>query len=82
MVEKVLKKFSDKPITICPKCKGKVNKIFHPPPLVFKGKGWYSTDNRQKEKIEIPSEKKASDKKESLKPEKTSTDKLKPNVTK
>ena len=30
----------------CPECKGKAQRIFQPPAIVFKGSGFYSTDNR------------------------------------
>ena len=46
--------FSDKPLNKCPKCKKKrIKKILHAPSIVFKGKGWYSTDSRPK-KISKP----------------------------
>lgn len=28
----------------CPKCKSKVEKVFHAPGLIFKGSGWHVTD--------------------------------------
>ena len=39
-------KMSDDPITICPTCGGPVHRILYPVGLVFKGSGFYSTDNR------------------------------------
>jgi len=38
--------FSDDPLTECPECGGPVRRVFHAPPLVFKGSGWYITDSR------------------------------------
>ena len=35
-----------KPQQRCPECKGKAQRIFQPPAIVFKGSGFYSTDNR------------------------------------
>jgi len=40
-------RFSDKPITICPQCQGKAHRVFHPAPVIFKGSGFYITDNRK-----------------------------------
>ena len=37
-------KFSDAPITKCPKCKGKVEQMISAPAIQFKGSGWYVTD--------------------------------------
>ena len=37
-------KFSDPPITKCPKCKGKVEQMVSAPAIQFKGSGWYVTD--------------------------------------
>ncbi len=40
-------KFSDKPLAKCPECgKKKLRKLFQPVGIVFKGSGFYVTDNR------------------------------------
>jgi putative FmdB family regulatory protein len=40
-------KFTDKPVSKCPVCgKGPVRRLFQPAAIVFKGSGWYATDNR------------------------------------
>ena len=40
-------KFSDAPLTICPECSKKaLRKVYLPVGIVFKGSGFYSTDNR------------------------------------
>lgn len=39
-------RFSDPPVTNCPECNGAVRKVFHPASVIFKGSGWYITDNR------------------------------------
>ena len=31
----------------CPKCGGKALRVFHPAPILFKGSGFYVTDNRK-----------------------------------
>ena len=37
---------SDEPIRTCPECKGHVRRLIQPVGIVFKGKGFYVTDNR------------------------------------
>jgi putative FmdB family regulatory protein len=44
----VIQKFSDAPITVCPKCQGAVRKLFSSPAIQFKGSGWYITDYAKK----------------------------------
>ncbi|MEA3350269.1 MAG: zinc ribbon domain-containing protein [Chloroflexota bacterium] len=40
-------KFSDDPLKICPECeKETLRKVYQPVGIVFKGSGFYSTDNR------------------------------------
>ena len=40
-------KFSDAPLTRCPECSKKVlRKVYQPVGIVYKGSGFYSTDNR------------------------------------
>jgi putative FmdB family regulatory protein len=40
-------KFTDKPLTKCPECGHKaLRKLFQPAGIVFKGSGFYVTDNR------------------------------------
>jgi putative FmdB family regulatory protein len=43
-----IQKFSDKPVTVCPECKGKVEQVLHAPAVQFKGSGWYVTDYARK----------------------------------
>jgi putative FmdB family regulatory protein len=40
-------KFSDDPLTDCPACGGSVRRVIQPVGVVFKGSGWYITDNRK-----------------------------------
>ncbi len=42
--------FHEEPISTCPKCGGAVRRIFHPAGVIFKGSGFYLTDNRKAEK--------------------------------
>jgi putative FmdB family regulatory protein len=39
--------FNDKPIAICPVCRGVAHRLFSPVPILFKGPGFYVTDSRQ-----------------------------------
>lgn len=40
-------KFSDAPLTECPECgEPTLRKVYQPVGIVFKGKGFYATDNR------------------------------------
>ncbi len=41
-----VQKFSDAPLTDCPQCTGKLRKVFSAVGIVFKGSGFYRTDNR------------------------------------
>ena len=42
----VVQSFSDDPLKVCPNCKGQLQKVFSPVGIVFKGSGFYKTDNR------------------------------------
>ena len=37
----------DEPLTECPECKGRVHRVLQPVGIVFKGSGFYITDNRK-----------------------------------
>jgi putative FmdB family regulatory protein len=39
--------FDDDPVKVCPECGGKVHRLIYPVGVVFKGKGFYVTDNRK-----------------------------------
>ena len=39
--------FNDEPVRECPRCAGKVRRVLQPVGIVFKGSGFYITDNRQ-----------------------------------
>ena len=40
-------KFTDAPLTVCPECgETALRKVYQPVGIVFKGKGFYATDNR------------------------------------
>ena len=46
----VVQKFTDDPLTDCPECDGNLRKVFNAVGVVFKGSGFYATDNRPKGK--------------------------------
>ena len=39
--------FSDKSMVACPNCQNGVRRLFSPVPIIFKGSGFYVTDNRK-----------------------------------
>lgn len=39
--------WSDEPIQTCPDCAGTVRRVYYPVGIVFKGSGFYITDNRK-----------------------------------
>ena len=45
-----VQKFTDDPLTDCPDCDGNLRKIYNAVGVVFKGSGFYATDNRTKGK--------------------------------
>jgi putative FmdB family regulatory protein len=55
----IIRKFSDPPLEMCPKCGGAVRKLQSAPAFHLKGSGWYITDYGRKdapaEKSETPS---------------------------
>ena len=46
----VMQKMTDDPVKKCPECKAKVQRVFHPVAVHFKGKGFYNTDYGKKGK--------------------------------
>ncbi len=41
-----VQRFSDAPLSTCPRCSGRLRKVFSPVGVVFKGSGFYRTDSR------------------------------------
>ena len=39
--------FTDKPGAVCPECRCTAKRIIHPSPIIFKGGGFYVTENRK-----------------------------------
>lgn len=45
--------FTDDALTTCPKCSGRLRKLFNSVGVVFKGSGFYRTDSREQAKSSI-----------------------------
>ncbi len=41
-------RFSEPPVTVCPECGAEVHRVIHPVGVLFKGPGFYKTDNAPK----------------------------------
>jgi putative FmdB family regulatory protein len=39
--------FDEAPLATCPQCQGRLRRVIHSTPLIFKGSGFYITDSRQ-----------------------------------
>jgi putative FmdB family regulatory protein len=46
--------FSDDPVQECPECGGEVVRLIQPAGIIFKGSGFYVTDNRAKSPTATP----------------------------
>ncbi len=64
-------KFSEAPLTDCPECAGRIRRVIHPTPVVFKGSGWYITDSRKPSPAENGSKSEPTSSSESDKADKT-----------
>jgi putative FmdB family regulatory protein len=58
-IEEVFQKFSDKPLTKCRLCSGKLHKLISQSTFHLKGTGWYVTDYAQKSKEPAAASKKS-----------------------
>ena len=45
-------RFDEEAITKCPKCEGETHRVINSVPIIFKGSGFYTTDNRKDSAIE------------------------------
>jgi putative FmdB family regulatory protein len=45
---------NDQPVKVCPECGGKVRRLIQPVGIIFKGSGFYVTDNRAKSPTSTP----------------------------
>lgn len=54
-IDEVIQKFSDKPLTKCKRCSGKLHKLISHSSFHLKGTGWYVTDYAGKSRNTSPS---------------------------
>jgi putative FmdB family regulatory protein len=54
-VTETLQKFSDAPLTVCPRCGGQLSKLMSVNSFQLKGGGWYATDYAKKPATSPPS---------------------------
>jgi putative FmdB family regulatory protein len=47
-------KFSDEPVRTCPECGNEVRRVLFPAGIIFKGSGFYVTDNRASNSASTP----------------------------
>jgi putative FmdB family regulatory protein len=69
-IEEALQKFSDKPLSKCKHCSGKLHKLVSQSSFHLKGSGWYVTDYANKHKDTAPANEKKNEGPDSAKPEK------------
>jgi putative FmdB family regulatory protein len=62
-------RFDEEPVGICPSCQGKARRVIHCVPVIFKGSGFYVTDNRKEAHPETNHKKLEGKKTEEKKPE-------------
>jgi putative FmdB family regulatory protein len=43
---------TDDPLTVCPKCGAEIHRVLYPAGIVFKGSGFYKTDNGSSSRVE------------------------------
>jgi putative FmdB family regulatory protein len=53
-----LQRMADDALTTCPECTGHIHRVMQPVGVIFKGSGFYVTDNRGKSSTGIPKAKK------------------------
>ena len=51
-------RFHEEPVSMCPECQGKARRVIHSVPIIFKGSGFYTTDNRKSQTTEPVKDKK------------------------
>lgn len=56
-----LQRMADAALTDCPECGGHIHRVMQPVGVIFKGSGFYVTDNRGKSSTGIPAKKKDED---------------------
>ncbi|MCK4739218.1 MAG: zinc ribbon domain-containing protein [Deltaproteobacteria bacterium] len=77
-VFEVSQKFSDKPLTKCEECSGKLEKLMSSTSFQLKGGGWYQTEYGTKKEKPKTESKNNKDKKQNSKTETKTESKIKP----
>ncbi len=70
----VFQRMADASLTTCGACGGALRKVFHPAGIMFKGSGFYSTDNRSKSETAKKSSAEAGGKPDKAKTETSKTE--------
>lgn len=65
--------FEDEPLQVCPECGEQLHKVFNSVGIVFKGSGFYSTDNKSSHKAAAPAKESSEPAKDSAGPAGEST---------
>jgi putative FmdB family regulatory protein len=52
-----LQRMADAALTDCPECAGHVHRVMQPVGIIFKGSGFYVTDNKSKSSTGVPKKK-------------------------
>ena len=63
---------NDEPLKVCPECGGEVHRLIQPVGIIFKGSGFYVTDNRGKSSTSKPGSLKKKPKEDSKESKSTS----------
>ena len=71
-IEEAFQKISEKPLTKCSHCSGKLHRLISQSSFHLKGSGWYVTDYARKSKSPATRQKKEGEAKKAAPPEKTS----------
>ena len=69
-----MQRFSDDPLAECPDCGGPVHRVIQPVGVIFKGSGFYVTDNRGKSSTMPPTKRDSEGKSETTDSSSTATD--------
>jgi putative FmdB family regulatory protein len=56
-----LQRMADASLTECPECSGHVHRVMQPVGVIFKGSGFYVTDNKGRSSTGVPAPKKKED---------------------
>jgi len=73
-IEEALQNFSDKPLTKCKHCSGKLHKLVSQSTFHLKGTGWYVTDYADKSKNSAKSSQKKAEESKSAQTKPADTD--------